>query len=346
MRKVIIILGLTTLIIGGIILAKFKLNKKDVIIENEVEKKMNIRQPAVAGTFYPSDRAELKNKINQLLSSVSNQIGNDQIVNLLIVPHAGYEYSGSIAAEGFKQIKNDYDQVFLIGSTHESYFKGIVVDENIAWETPLGQTKINLATAQKIVDSHQNFQFNSKPHRYEHSLEVELPFLQTILDDFQIIPILIGQASNDDIHNLATAIHKYLTPNSIIIISSDLSHYPNYEIANSVDERTIKSILTGDAETFDQIFNHQMAQNYPNLDTCACAEKAIKTGMIVAQEITSKNLQGSEGSFENGDWKLLKYANSGDISGEKGRVVGYAAITFSTMPPEVDTSNQVQKKNY
>ncbi len=339
MRKVITILGLTILIIGGVILAKFKLSPKNDINKTKKMKEEDVRQPAVAGTFYPDNPTELKNKINNFLSSANDQMRNDQMVNILIVPHAGYDYSGSVAADGFKQIKSNYDTVILLGASHQTYFKGAVIDENTAWETPLGNVDINLTTAQKIVDSSPNFKFNSQAHAQEHSLEVQLPFLQTVLDDFKIVPILFGESTNEDINKLASTIHENLTPNTLLVISTDLSHYPSYDIANSVDERTISAILTGDPEKFEQKVNEQLSQNYPNLDTCACAEKAVKTGMIVAENIVEDNLRGSEGSSEVGDWQLIKYANSGDIIGEKSQVVGYAALTFSQRNSNLQSSN-------
>ncbi len=355
MKKIIAIGIAAVIIIGGIVFARIKMQPKsnDVKLDKPMTEK-NIRQPTAAGTFYPDNATELRNKINTLLSSSNVQMINDQMVNILIVPHAGYEYSGSVAAAGFKQIeKADYDRVILLGASHQSYFEGVAVDENTSWKTPLGSVDIDLVTAQKIVDADENFNFNSQAHAQEHSLEVELPFLQIVLDDFKIVPVLIGQPPKRNevpsgqppswLEQLSSAIYKNLTPNTLILISTDLSHYPSYDIANSVDERTINAILAGDPEKFENKVNDQLAQNYPNLDTVACGEKAIKTGMIIAEELAEENLQGSGAadSLEVGAWKLIKYANSGDAVGEKSRVVGYGALAYSSKHV---TSNTIQEK--
>ncbi len=331
-----LIAGFSILLITGIWIVKFKIGQKGVIIkengESTMEETSTVRQPAVSQAFYPADPVELKNKISGFLSSTNKQIGNDQMVKLLIVPHAGYDYSGMVASTGFKEIENqEYDKVILLGSSHQHYFKGVVIDENTVWKTPLGQVPIDLITAQGIVDSSESFHFSTRAHADEHTLEVELPFLQTVLGEFKIVPILLGQTTDEDINQLANAIFNHLTPTTLIVVSTDLSHYPNYEIANSIDERTINSILTGDPVKFDQKLAEQRLQNYPNVETLVCAENAVKTGMKVVEKISRE-----------GNWTLLKYANSGDTAGEKSRVVGYAAMAFSQKKSNLQSSN-VQK---
>ncbi len=351
MKKILVIAFSSLLIIAGIIFVNFKLSKKDVKLDETMteQREENVRQPSVGGTFYPGDPTTLQNKINEFLSSSNDQMDDDQVVKLLIVPHAGYEYSGSVAASGFKQIENkQYDKVILIGSSHQSFFQGAAVDENTVWQSPLGKVDVDVAAAQEIVDADENFNFNSSAHAQEHSLEVQLPFLQTVLDNFKIVPILFGQTTDEDVNKLASTINQLLTPNTLILISTDLSHYPSYDIANSVDERTISSILSGDPEKFEQKVTEQMSEGYPNLDTCVCAEKAVKTAMIVAQNITlqERDIYTAPGAESN--WQLLKYANSGDIVGEKNRVVGYAALAFSQKISNVQSSNvqnELKKEN-
>ena len=359
MKRIIIIGAASLVVISGIIFAKFKLGPKNDINKPRKMTDESVRQPAAAGTFYPNNPTELKNKISNLLSNSELIIDNSKLINLLIAPHAGYDYSGTVAAAGFKQVQSkNYDRVILLGASHQSYFDGIAVDENTAWQTPLGQVDIDLVTAQKIVDADENFKFNSSAQSQDHSLEVQLPFLQTVLDDFKIVPILLGQATEKDINNLANTIHQNLTANTLLVISTDLSHYPSYDLANSIDERTVNSILTGDPEKFEKKANEQMSQGYPNLDTVACAEKAVKTGMIIAQKIEAKKLRepktsevkSAETSEAGSGWQLIKYANSGDTVGEKSRVVGYAAIVHlggGSLPvsSEVDKLNQNQKES-
>ena len=277
---------------------------------------IKIRQPQVAGAFYPADKTELQDQLGQFLT-LNEKIENDQMVKLLVVPHAGYIYSGSVAAVGFKQVEGkNVDRVILLGPSHQSWFEGVAIDENDLWETPLGKVKVDKEFSQKLIDPENKINFNSSVHQAEHCLEVEIPFLQTIFKNFKIIPLLFGNTNNQTIEKLASLIAKNLEQNTLVVISSDLSHYPNYDIANLVDQKTIRSILSGDPEKFEKSIQEEMAIGYPSLETCACGEKAIKTAMLIAQKL-------------KGRWQLIKYQNSGDITGDKSRVVGYAALKFS-----------------
>lgn len=287
--------------------------------EKKMEKSLVlIRQPAVAGAFYPGEKSLLEGKIKSFLNEVRPHSQEEGILRILIVPHAGYDYSGQVAASGFKQIESkDYSTVILLGSSHQAFFQSAVIDENDVWETPLGQVEINQDLAQKIVDETQEVSFSSSAHAQEHSLEVEIPFLQSVLSNFKIVPILLGETDENFLENLATVLSKNITPETLVVISTDLSHYPTHEIAKQVDRATIDSILSGDPEKFENVIAEQIQKDYSGLDTCACGEKAVKVGMILAQKL-------GEGS-----WELIECANSGDVNiGDKSRVVGYGAIGY------------------
>lgn len=304
-----------------VFLLTFLKTKKGLKIgkEEKMEKSFaSVRHPAVAGMFYPGEKSILEDKIKIFLGETRSLVQEEKFVRLLIVPHAGYDYSGQVAAWGFKQMEGgDYSTVILLGGSHQAFFKGAVVDENDAWETPLGQVEVDKSLAQKIVDEVDGLSFSSRAHVQEHSLEVEVPFLQSALSDFKIVPILFGQIDEEFLKNFAASLSKNLTSETLVVISTDLSHYPAYEVANQVDKATIDSILTGDPKKFEVAISEQMKKGYPGLDTCVCGEKAVRVGMILAEKLGE------------GKWELIKYANSGDVSiGTKDRVVGYAAIGF------------------
>lgn len=247
-----------------------------------------IREPAVAGTFYSSNTQLLKNQVTSLLEKA----GDYEIKpKALIVPHAGYEYSGLTAAHAYKTLKKtSYAKVILLGPSHTTYFNGAATLEDYDWKTPLGIVK---AGKLKIKDT--IIINSSTPHLNEHCLEVQLPFLQLTLKKFRIIPIIIGNANTKI---LAETIIKNLDDETLIIASSDLSHYKPLKQAEKVDRQTISNIL-----------NFKITENE------ACGNAAIQTLMYIAKE---KNWRA----------QLLKYDTSATALGDTARVVGYAGIAY------------------
>ena len=282
-----------------------------------IEKPEITRPPAVAGAFYPGTKQELEVQIEAFFENVSEEEEEEKKLRILIVPHAGYQYSGQVAAFGFRQIQGQsYKKVILLGGSHQAFFEGAAIDESDAWETPLGKVKIDKNLASVIAKYHPKIYFSTNAHSQEHSLEVELPFLQKTFSDFKIVPILLGEVKDELLEALANALKENFTENALVIVSTDLSHYPPYKIAKEVDQRTIEAILSGDPENFEATISAQMKKGYPNLVTCACGERAVRVGMILAKKLGISDI------------RLLKYANSGDVTGDMGRVVGYAAIGF------------------
>lgn len=294
-----------------------------------------IRRPAVAGSFYPDSLQQLDTKLTDLF----NQVGTVSAIGklrILIVPHAGIDYSGRVAAWGFKQLEGkDYKKIILLGASHRAYFDHVVVDESSSWETPLGRVEIDWDLAQAIIDKSKKITKDSNPHREEHSLEIELIFLQKVLSNFKIVPILVSQPEDKTIDYLAQKISQNLDEQTLLVVSSDLSHYPTWELANKVDQQTIVSILTGKKETFEQTVKEIEEKDYPALETTACGYQALRVALKTAEILKIK------------DFKKIKYENSGDISGDKSRVVGYAAIGVFSEKINTDSlqlDDQAQKE--
>ncbi len=250
-----------------------------------------IREPAVSGTFYPSDKHELSQMIDKFLLD-AKPVFNGKL-KAIIVPHAGYIYSGPIAAYAYKLIK-DYKKIILIGPSHQVYFYGAAYDESEFWQTPLGKVKIYRPN----IDSEILAPMEAA-HLQEHSVEVQIPFLQKVLKDFEILPIVTGEVTPKE---LSEIIVQLLDENTLLIISSDLSHYLPY-----------KEAVAADSVTCSAIANNNLPEFASKGDACG------KTGIEVVMHIAKKL-----------GWKcsLLKYANSGDTAGDKRRVVGYASFAY------------------
>lgn len=308
----IIIIGVLILILP-ILAIKIKRKNKMSSFPPESTSKL-VRPPAVAGSFYPGEKEEL----DQVLSSLINQsekITTEGNLRILIVPHAGIQFSGPTAAAGFKQIEGkDYNKIIILGASHRSFFDHAAVFEKGTWETPLRKTLIDEILAASLIDKSKKIIADEASHRDEHSLEIELIFLQKVLKDFKIVPILVSQTSDQFISDLAQKIAQNFDEQTLLVVSTDLSHYPAYEIAKDVDSQTIEAILSGSEEKFSETIVKAENANYPGLDTAACGAGAIKVALKVAEILQIKNFQ------------KIKYENSGDISGDKSRVVGYAAI--------------------
>jgi AmmeMemoRadiSam system protein B len=274
-----------------------------------------IRFSAVAGQFYPGEEGELNQIIDEFLKNAKVSEIKGEIFGIL-VPHAGYVFSGPVAAHCYKVIQGQkFETVVLIGDSHYEYFDGVSVWEKGEWETPLGRVKVDEDLAKEILNFSKRFFVKDSAHLFEHSLEVQIPFLQRVLKNFKILPLIFG-SEDKDWKDLAKSILKLMEKRKILVAaSSDLSHYPPYEVAQEADKRTIEGILSSDPEEFKEKIE-TLKKLFPDVDTFACAQDTIKTILEI-----SKNLKGKA--------KLLKYQNSGDtIYGERSQVVGYGAICF------------------
>jgi AmmeMemoRadiSam system protein B len=261
---------------------------------------MMSRPPAVAGHFYPADPDRLRTQVADLLAGVATS--QNVTPKALIAPHAGYDYSGRVAAAAFATLRDRVQaitRVVLIGPAHYVAIRGIAAPTVDAFETPLGRVPMDAEALNKIA----NLQFVIRadaPHAPEHALEVELPFLQTVLESFQVVPLLVGDTAPQ---NVAYVLHQlWGGPETLIVVSSDLSHYHSYETAQRLDLATAVTIELRDWASLGP--------------TQACGWLAV-AGLLL--EAGRRGLKA----------RRLLLCNSGDTAGSRDRVVGYGAWTFA-----------------
>ncbi len=268
-----------------------------------------IRKAAVAGLFYPGSETELKKELNSLLDENKPEIFPERIFGM-IVPHAGYMYSGGTAAFAYNLLRGKkYKTVIVIAPSHREYFAGISLFAGEAYETPLGIIPVNRKVIEKLESVSRNFFFGLIGHGdHEHSLEVQLPFLQTVLEDFELVPIVIGDQSKNFVDELADALADVYDENTIIIASSDLSHFHPKDIAKQLDGKVVEYINDMD---------YQGLLGALAEDKCeACGGGPIGALMKAA----SKN------NFTRA--KVLDICDSGDATGDITGVVGYLSAVI------------------
>lgn len=257
----------------------------------------SIRQPAVAGLFYPGTAIELAHDVRAMLAAAHPA---EVEPKALIAPHAGYIYSGAIAASAYaalKKVAPHIHRVVLLGPTHRVAVHGLALPGVEVFSTPLGEVQLDMAAAQAIAHLPQVI-VSPQAHAQEHALEVQLPFLQTVLDDFKLLPLAVGMATAEDVAEVLELL--WGGEETLIVISSDLSHYLPYELAQSVDHDTAQAVLH-----LQQPLSHEQA----------CGGTPIN-GLILAAR--KHHLVPH----------LLDLRNSGDTAGSRDGVVGYAAFAF------------------
>jgi hypothetical protein len=284
-----------------------------------------IRPSALAGAWYPAGRDELQRTVESLLEAAKPV---DGAPIALVVPHAGYAYSGPVAAAGFAQLRNgDYDTAVIIAADHQEPISDpIAVWPDGAFETPLGPVPVDSDLAQALIAADPRIKANRAAHQGEHPIEIELPFLQQVCPHCSIVPILIGRDDDETVSALAEALLKVLPGRkAVVVASSDLSHYPAYADAVAVDGATLSAVETGDPQAVRSAIAGSMAANNRQLLTCACGEAAILVAMKVAQGLGADTTT------------ILRYANSGDSpQGDKQQVVGYGAVMlWRYAPPDL-----------
>jgi AmmeMemoRadiSam system protein B/AmmeMemoRadiSam system protein A len=305
--KIILLTLLIVAVITLFIIVKFNIGKEDNLnINNMIDKENEkiIRPSTVAGSFYPADKKELNKQISTFLANVNSE--NHPNLRAIIVPHAGIVYSGQTAAHGFKQLENqNIRKVILIGPAHHEYLDKFGLSHADIWETPLGEIEIDIEKVNEL-ENNSEFIFADSAINQEHSLELQLPFLQTILkNNWQLIPIIAGQVSEKEINSAAQAISKLIDEETILVISTDLSHYHLKEEANQIDQKCLASI-----ENLE--FNPECE---------ACGEVPLKLVFAIGKKMTWQS-------------EILNYSDSGDVSGDE-EVVGYVSAILTG---EVKTS--------
>ncbi len=293
-----------------------------------------VREPAVAGSFYPDDPEELATMVDSFLEAVQDTDGEPIA---LIVPHAGYVYSGWVAAYAFRQLEGvAYNTIVVIGPNHRhATFQDISVYAQGAFQTPLGLIPVDEEVAQALLDMDERIVFEPDVHAAEHSIEVELPFLQRIYQDLKIVPIVMGQPTEEKVEILTEALVEALGDRkALIIASSDMSHYPPYDEAVRVDSATLAALETMDPQAVLSAIRGSMTDGIPNLGTCLCGEGPVLTAMKVAHLLGANQVT------------VLKYANSADsplVTGDRSQVVGYGAVMFWRYEPPQLTAAEKHK---
>jgi len=259
---------------------------------------MSTRQAAVAGAFYDADASRLQQHIKQLLS-VDSALP-ETLPRVLIVPHAGYIYSGSTAAQAYRCLMLDPDRVkrvLLIGPAHRVHLKGMAIPSVDRFATPLGEILLDREALDRIVGL-PGVQVSDEAHREEHSLEVQLPFLQSVLNEFTLVPVVVGGVAAVQVATVIDALAE--DPHTLVVISSDLSHFLSYHDAQQIDAATCEHIL----EKSTTLSGEE-----------ACGARAIN-GLMASNRARSLEVS------------LLHACNSGDTAGTPNRVVGYAAFAL------------------
>jgi AmmeMemoRadiSam system protein B len=259
-----------------------------------------IRTPAVAGMFYPGDHQELQSMVTSMLDAVTATASTP--IKAIIAPHAGYIYSGPVAASAYALLKQQahmIQRVILLGPSHRVPFRGLAASSAEIFQTPLGPITVDVAAVQRVASLPQ-VTLLDEAHSLEHSLEVHLPFLQLVLDDFQLVPMVVGDATGEQVSEVLDLV--WGGEETLIVISSDLSHYHDYDTARQMDRRTCDAIESMQPENI-------------NFDD-ACGRIPV-SGLLLSAKRHGLHVH------------TLDLRNSGDTAGPRDQVVGYGAWIFN-----------------
>ena len=257
-----------------------------------------IREPAVAGQFYPGNGSELRTAIRVLFEDVQAKPG--PAPKALIVPHAGYVYSGPVAASAYASLRpwsGQYTRIILLGPAHQVAVRGLALSSADVFQTPLGDVPLDKKTIAAL--DMPNVRVFDATHQFEHSLEVHLPFLQSVIESFSLVPLVVGDASPETVAEVLDAL--WGGPETLIVISSDLSHYLSYDEARAIDKTTCQAIEGFEAHDIDHV--------------AACGATPIG-GLLIAARRRRMQVM------------TLDLRNSGDTAGDKSHVVGYGSWLF------------------
>lgn len=290
-----------------------------------------VRESVIAGSWYPSSPSALREQLEGFLGKVPVQEVAGRPV-ALIAPHAGYTYSGQVAAHAYKLLeKEKFDSVVVIAPSHHTRFPGVSVYDQGGFKTPLGVVPLDDALIRSLMQREKRIRSLPEVHAKEHSLEVQLPFLQLMIPGVRLVPLVMGQQDLETCRWLTEALGEACRGKSVLIVaSSDLSHYHPYDEAKRLDERVIGSIKVLDAEG--------LSESLARGDCEACGGGPMVTAMLYARKLGVK--QGT----------VLKYANSGDVTGMRNDprgVVGYVAAAFwnaAAKSPELNTKSGNEAK--
>ena len=267
---------------------------------------LSVRQPAVAGMFYPGANRELAQSLAQMLGAAAHDAPERAVPKAIIAPHAGYIYSGPVAASVYALLapaRSRISRVVLLGPTHRVAVRGLALPGCDAFSTPLGTVRVD-AQSVKALTGLPQVVVSAQAHALEHSLEVHVPFLQPVLEQYTLVPLAVGQASAREVAEVIELL--WGGPETLVVVSSDLSHYLGYQDAQAVDRATAKAILALATD-----LSHEQA----------CGATPVTGLAHVARRRALKP-------------ELIDLRNSGDTAGDKNRVVGYGSFAFYEPAPD------------
>ncbi|MBP1729430.1 MAG: hypothetical protein H6Q56_1803 [Deltaproteobacteria bacterium] len=273
-----------------------------------------VKEPAVAGSFYPADKKKLEADLEAYLAHPGDSLDDGRLL-AVVAPHAGYVYSGVVAGYSYARLKGkDIRTVILLGPSHYAAVNGAVIYSGGGLKTPLGVVKVDEALARSLASDREGVKLAAEPFEREHSLEVQLPFLQKTLKDFSVVPILIGRVTPESYRHLADTIAAILKKDAkaIVVISTDLSHYHDSKTAGVKDRKVLDAVERLAAGDLERLLASGEGE--------ACGGGPVLYGMAAAR---------GAGATEA---RLYRYADSGDAFGDKKRVVGYGALGFYKKP--------------
>jgi len=278
-----------------------------------------VRPAAVAGSFYPADKSSLEKQLSIFFENVEDKTVEEN-ATAIIVPHAGYIFSGQVAATAYAKInpQKEFKRIFIIGTSHHEWLNGASVYNAGDYETPLGIVKVDTKIANQLISENKVFKFSSAAHNREHSIEVQLPFLQCHLKKpFEIVPIIISTNTAVTCRKIAETLMPWFNDENLFVISSDFSHYPDYADAEKVDKITGDAIATNSPEKFADVINNNSKENIPGLATSCCGWSSVLTLLLMTSQTPGIDIEH------------IKYLNSGDTPyGDKQKVVGYHSFVF------------------
>ncbi len=289
-----------------------------------------IKRPNVSGQFYTAESQELSAQIGEFFQRADVEPA-DKHIDIVIAPHAGYIYSGAVAAYGFKAAsRNKYTTIIILAPSHYFGFDGISVGLQDGFQTPLGVVVVDRTFAQRLSDEDGKFHFAPEPFEREHALEVEIPFLQETFANFKIVPVIMGQPSFALLEKFAASLNKIIGDRNdvLVVVSTDLSHYHPDTKARTMDASVIKAITSLDAKAVWEGCQLRSAMEM-------CGFVPTTAALLYARQ---RGLQHA---------KMLRYANSGDVTGERDSVVGYTSVIIYGDAPqddEKDSLSPIQKK--
>ena len=291
-----------------------------------------VRPATQAGRFYEANPELLAQVVDSFLQLHSKTVVNNEVAGI-IVPHAGYYFSGNVAASAYMMLnpKKQYKRIFLLGPSHHSYLSGASVNHAVDYyATPLGNVKVDVDVADSLIKADSVFSYHEDAHSQEHCLEVQLPFLQRRFngDVPPIVPIIIGSNDLTNLERIAKVLKPYMNSENLFIISSDFSHYPNYKDACKVDANTAKAIETGSVQELIDAVCENAERGIRDLHTSACGELPIITLMMMLDD----------------RYKIqhIMYQNSGDAPDhDRSRVVGYHS--FAVIPKGFSLSDDEKR---